>query len=86
MAHEKLKKALAENTAHMKVLADQYVRILARAQREIEAEEASENPSVWRVRALEEVRNRAEENLARFKSGPERLPEWLHEPKRSEIH
>ncbi len=76
---KKIKQALAENTANLRVLADRYVQIMVRCDREIEAEKESEHPSPWKIRALEHHRNRAEENIARFKAGPDQLPHW-HAP------
>ena len=72
MAHERIKEAIAENTAQMKVLADRYVAIWARAQREIEAEREKPVPSQWKIQALKSIQERAEEKVARFK-GADRL-------------
>jgi len=80
----RVKYALAENMAHMKVLADRYVQILARAEREIEAEKQQPVPSAWKVTALEQLRDRAEENIARFKGGG-RMEEWLANAERDKI-
>ena len=85
MAHDRIKQALAENTAQMKVLADRYVQIFARAEREIEAEEEKENPSQWKIEGLKHIRDRAEENIARFKAGPDRLPHWMNGHERESI-
>jgi hypothetical protein len=68
MAHEKIKEALAENTAQMKVLADRYVSIWAGAGHEIEKEMEKPVPSQWKIQALKSVQTRAEENIARFRA------------------
>jgi fructose/tagatose bisphosphate aldolase len=72
MAHEKVKEALAENTAQMKVLADRYVAIWARAGREIEAEKEKPVPSQWKIEAMKRMQERVEEKIAQFK-GADRL-------------
>ena len=77
MAHDKLKYALAENTAQLKVLADRYVSVLAGAQKQIEEEEAKDFPSQWKIEALENIVERAENNVAKFKAGSGVLPEWM---------
>ena len=69
----------------MKVLADRYVQILVRAQREIEAERQKPSPSAWKITALENIRSRAEENIARFKSGHDNMEEWLANADRDPI-
>lgn len=81
----RIKIALAENTAHMKVLADRYVQIMARAEREIEAEKQKPSPSAWKIQALEYLRDRAEDNIARFKGGPDHMEEWLANAERDKI-
>jgi hypothetical protein len=81
MASDRLKKALAENTAHLRVLADRYTVVLAQAELEIKKEEAKETPSQWKIEALINIRQRVEENLARFKAGPDWLPGWMSQPR-----
>lgn len=75
--HERVRQALAESTATLRTVADRYVQIMARAQREIDHEKSLPNPSQFRIESLSNIRDRAEENIARFKAGPARLPEWL---------
>lgn len=77
MAHEKIKQALAENTAHMRMIGDQYTKIIAGADREISIEKAKRYPSPWKIKSLEHLREKAENNIARFKAGPARTPDWL---------
>lgn len=85
MSFENIKQALAENTAQMKVLADRYVQIWARAAREIKFERAKVNPSQWKIEALAAIQDRAEENIARFKAGPDYMEDWLHKFNRGKM-
>jgi hypothetical protein len=80
----RIKEALADNTAQLKVLADRYVSLMAYAEKEIEKEQAKPQPSQWKIESLTHIRERAHERLARFKAGPERLPDYLHPTNDSE--
>jgi len=82
-AHERIRQALAESTATLRVVADRYVQIMARAQREIDHERSLPTPSQFKIESLTNIRDRAEENLAQFKAGPARLPEWMTKESKS---
>ena len=73
----RIKKALAENTAEMKVLADRLLSVIAGAEHAIEEEMKKDQPSQWKIQANKHLRDKAEERLAAFKAGPERLPKFL---------
>ena len=73
----RLKQTLAENTAQLRVLADRYANAIARATRGIEEEKEKDVPSQWKIQAWEHLRDKAENSLAKFKAGPDRLPESL---------
>ena len=73
----RIRRSLADNTAELRVLADRYTAIMAEAQDEIDKEEALPTPSQFKIEALTNLRDRAEEKLAKFKAGPDRLPSWL---------
>ena len=73
----KIKKALAENTAEMKVLADRLLSVIAGAEHGIEQEQAKDQPSQWKIQGYKHLREKAEERLTAFKAGPERLPKFL---------
>ena len=69
----RVKQALAENTAQLRVLADKYAYAITRATRGIAEEKKKEVPSQWKIQAWEHLREKAENSLAKFKAGPERL-------------
>jgi len=73
----KIREAAAENTAQLKVIADRYTYAVIRATRGIKEEKDKDVPSQWKIQAWEHLRERAEDNLARFKAGPKRLPDWV---------
>lgn len=73
----RIRRALADNTAELRVLADRYLAIMAQAQEEIDREKSQSVPSQYKIEALSNLRERAEEKLAQFKAGPDRLPSWL---------
>jgi len=73
----RIKKALAENTAEMKVLADRLLSVIAGAEHNIEQEQAKDQPSQWKIQGFKHLRDKAEERLTAFKAGPERLPKFL---------
>lgn len=74
---DKLRHVLAENTAALRVLADRYVSLMAECQEQIDKEREQPSPSQYKIEALTHIRDRAEENLAKFKAGPDRLPDWM---------
>ena len=74
---DRIIKTFAENSAHLRNIMDKYLGIMAGAEKHIQREKAQDNPSQWKIESMVHIRDRAEENLARMKMGPDRLPDWL---------